>query len=64
MKERLYQVLLNELFEHIGRPSEGWPQLTIGKNVNGRTMWSKESVDDEFRDYLMRIENSLASSQD
>ena len=47
--------LLANLFEHISKPSKEWPQTTIGKNIDNEIIWYTGGVDDEFRDYLVRV---------
>jgi len=51
--------LLAKLFNHITKPSKEWPQATIGKKINGKTMWYNGGVDEEFRDYLVAVEKYI-----
>ena len=51
--------LLNDLFNHIGQPSKCWPQLYVGRLLEQKTIWTYGGVDDEFREYLIRVEKYL-----
>jgi len=52
--------LLKDLFNHVGDPNKRiWPQCTVGKIINGKQVWFTGGVDDEFRDYLVRIKKYL-----
>ena len=56
MPEITADELLANLFNHITKPSKEWPQVTVGSNAGN---WTTGGVDDEFRDYLVRVEKYL-----
>jgi hypothetical protein len=52
--------LLKDLFNHVSDPhGKIWPQCIVGKIINGEQVWFEGGVDDEFRDYLVRVKKYI-----
>jgi hypothetical protein len=52
--------LLKDLFNHVGDPhGKIWPQCGVGKIIDGKQVWFEGGVDDEFRDYLVRVKKYI-----